>query len=133
MAKKETVEKTKSSPFKKVSENLPFWPEREALAEGVVKPFIGVYVGERILGDDPDSKENNPVYVFSEITTGENHFIFQSYAIKKALETARLEHKTGLDNVVFMFDYKGKTESKGKPFNLIDTGYCTLAEYQASL
>jgi len=126
MAKKEN----KSTPFKKVSENLPFWPEREALASGDVKPFIGSFISERVLGDSKDQDDNNPVYVFAEYETGEHTFIFQSYSITKAVEAAKVEHKDNIANVVFQFDYKGKTESKGKPFNLIDTGYCTLAEYE---
>jgi hypothetical protein len=56
-------------------------------------------------------------------------YIVQSYAIKKAVETAKADLKTLVD-VVFRFDFKGKTEVKGKPFNQFDTGYCTLEDWK---
>lgn len=124
------TENKKKNPFKAVSENLPFFPNTRDLKEGEkVAPFTGLYVDESVLGDDPDIKNRIPVYIFAEIETGEHYFVTQSYAITKAVQTAK-EKLGSLVDVVFTFTYKGKTMNKnGKPFNQIDTGYCTLNEY----
>lgn len=122
------TDKTKKSPFHVISENLPFWPPK---GDENPNPFIGVYVDSNILGENADAAKNIPVYIFADIETGENVFIVQFYAIKKAVEAAKV--KVGnLAEVVFNFEYVGKTESKGKPFNQINTGYCTVAEYELS-
>lgn len=124
------TENKKKNPFKAVSENLPFFPNTKDLKEGEkVAPFTGLYVDESVLGDDPDIKNRIPVYIFAEIETGEHYFVTQSYAITKAVKTAK-EKLGSLNDVVFTFNYKGKTMNKnGKPFNQIDTAYCTLSEY----
>lgn len=121
----------KHSPFKTVSENLPFYPNKEvAVAEQL--PFIGLYEGEQILGENPDTTKNIPVYIFVEHATGEKYFITKSYSIKKAVESAQKEYGN-ISEIVFQFLYKGKGDADGKPFNLFTTGYCTLEEYEASL
>jgi hypothetical protein len=121
---------TKKNPFKSVSENLPFWPNTKEQKEGEkIVPFTGVYVDTMVLGDSPKVEDRIPVYVFAEIETGEHYFVTQSYAITKAVNTAKEKNGT-LTDIVFNFIYKGKTMNKnGKPFNQIDTSYCTLAEY----
>lgn len=122
---------TKNNPFKSISENLPFWPDKtkeHPTPEDNI--FTGVLVDEsRILGEDPDPQKNTPVFVFAEIETGEKFFIVQSYAVKKAVEKVQASGEN-LDQIVFRFEFKGKSESKGKPFNQFDTAYCTLQEYQ---
>jgi hypothetical protein len=116
-----------NNPFKAVSENLPFWPDKSQTEHA---PFVGVLVDESIiLGDNEDQTKNVPVYVFARHDTGEKFFIVQSYAIKKAIEKVR-NLKLDLNEVVFSFVFKGKTEAKGKPFNQFDTAYCTLKEYE---
>lgn len=124
------TDKQKKNPFKSVSENLPFWPDTKNQKEGEsIAPFTGIYVDEQVLGDAPKIEDRIPVYIFAEIETGEHHFVTQSYAITKAVNTAK-EKVGSLENVVFTFNYKGKTTNKsGKPFNAIDTAYCTLNEY----
>lgn len=118
----------KKNPFKSVSENLPFWPNTKDTDE--VKPFTGVYVDTMVLGDSPKIEDRIPVYIFSEIETGEHHFVTQSYAITKAVNVAKEKNNGSLTDIVFSFNYKGKTTNKaGKPFNQIDTAYCTLAEW----
>ena len=122
---------TKNNPFKSISENLPFWPDKtneHPTPEDNI--FTGVLVDEsRILGEDPDPQKNTPVFVFAEIETGEKFFIVQSYAVKKAVEKVQAAGEN-LDQIVFRFEFKGKSESKGKPFNQFDTAYCSLQEYQ---
>jgi hypothetical protein len=121
----------KSSPFKTVSENLPFYPNKDvAVADQL--PFIGTIEGSQILGENPDITKNIPVYIAVEHATGEKFFITQAYSIKKAVESAQKEYGTIAD-IVFQFLYKGKGDADGKPFNLFTTGYCTLEEYEASL
>ena len=122
---------TKNNPFKSISENLPFWPDKtneHPTPEDNI--FTGVLIDEsRILGEDPDPQKNTPVFVFAEIETGEKFFIVQSYAVKKAVEKVQAAGEN-LDQIVFRFEFKGKSESKGKPFNQFDTAYCSLQEYQ---
>ena len=122
---------TKNNPFKSISENLPFWPDKtneHPTPEDNI--FTGVLIDEsRILGEDPDPQKNTPVFVFAEIETGEKFFIVQSYAVKKAVEKVQATGEN-LDQIVFRFEFKGKSESKGKPFNQFDTAYCSLQEYQ---
>jgi hypothetical protein len=120
----------KKSPFKSVSENLPFFPNTKDLKEGEkVPPFTGLYVDSMVLGDSPKLEDRIPVYIFAEVSTGEHYFVTQSYAITKAINVAKEKLGT-LSDVVFTFNYKGKTMNKnGKPFNQIDTAYCTLSEY----
>ena len=109
------------SPFKTVSENLPFYPNMKDESEHIHDPFIGMYDGSSILGDSPKPEEQIPVYTFAKIDTGEKFYITQSYAIKKCVD------------IVFQFIFKEKTQVNGKPFNVFTTGYCTLEQYEASL
>jgi hypothetical protein len=123
--------KTKS-PFKTISENLPFYPNMKDESESIHKPFIGVYESSSILGDSPKAEEQIPVYTFVELATGEKYYITQSYAIKKCVEAAKKEFDSLLD-IVFQFIFKEKTTVNGKPFNVFTTGYCTMEQYEASL
>jgi len=116
------------SKFKTVSENLPFYPDMKAGEVEQKKPFIGMYSGETILGDSPDEKERIPVYIFTDVATGEKFYCVQSYAIKKCVQTAHAEF-LHLTDIVFRFEFKGKTTVNGKPFNQFTTGYCTLEDY----
>jgi hypothetical protein len=118
----------KKNPFKTVSEQLPFFPDLTAAKQ---EPFVGVYVDSLILGDSQDVKEQIPVYIFADVKTGEKVFIIQSYAIKKAVEAARKEFQN-ISEIVFRFEFLGKTEVSGKPFNKFNTGYCTLHDYELS-
>jgi hypothetical protein len=120
----------KKSPFKNVSETLPFFPDSKN--ENAEKCFIGTFVASKVLGDSPNVADLIPVFVFAEYNTGKQHYITQSYAIKKAVDEAKKEFNV-LDEVLFSFDFKGKTEVKGKPFNQFTTGYCTISEYESSL
>jgi len=118
---------TKNNPFKSISENLPFWPDKE---NANPEPFTGVLIDDTlVLGEDPDPTKNVPVFVFADVETGEKFFIVKSYAINKAVEKVKA---TGakMDEIVFRFEFKGKTIANGKPFNQFDTAYCTLTEYQ---
>lgn len=121
----------KHSPFKTCSENLPFFPNKE-IPVAQQEPFIGLYEGSQILGENPDPTKNIPVFIFVEHATGEKYFITQAYSIKKAVESAQKEYGN-ISEVVFQFLFKGKGDADGKPFNLFTTGYCTLEEYEASL
>lgn len=119
-----------SSPFKTVSKNLAFFPDQNNSED---KVFEGIYESANELGDSENEKNRIPVFIFADVNTGEEKFIMQSYSIKKAVETAKRQIEgTGitLSNIVFRFEYKGKTEVNGKPFNLFDTAYCTLAEWE---
>jgi hypothetical protein len=120
------------SPFKTVSENLPFYPNMKDESEHIHDPFIGMYDGSSILGDSPKPEEQIPVYTFAKIDTGEKFYITQSYAIKKCVEAAKKEFDSLVD-IVFQFIFKEKTQVNGKPFNVFTTGYCTLEQYEASL
>jgi hypothetical protein len=122
----------KKSPFTTVSENLPFYPDQKDESEKIHEPFIGMYVSSAILGDSPDITKQIPVYVFAKLDGGEKYYIVQSYAIKKAVETAKAVLGS-LADVVFNFVFKEKTEVNGKPFNVFTTGYCTLDQYKLSL
>ena len=124
--------KKSNSPFKTVSENLPFYPDMKDTTENVHNPFIGVYVSSNVLGDSPKLEEQIPVFTFAKIDTGENYYVVQSYAIKKCVEAAKKEYET-LNDVVFQFIFKEKTIVNGKPFNVFTTGYCTLDQYELSL
>jgi hypothetical protein len=119
--------KEKRDPFKKVTENLPFYPDNTKEKQ---EPFFCVYIDETELGDDPDPKKHIPVFILADVETGEEVFCTQSYAIKKAIEAARKDNKD-LRDVVFKFEFEGKTEVKGKPFNKFNTGYCSLEDYQS--
>ena len=133
MATKKSSKQTekKKSPFKTISEQLPFYPDMKDESGHIHDPFIGTYEGSSVLGDNPDPKEQIPVYTFWNLATGEKVFIVQSYAIKKAVESAMKEYDT-LNNIVFQFIFKGKTMVNGKPFNQFTTGYCTMDEYETS-
>ena len=121
----------KTNPFKSISENLPFWPDKtkeNPTPEDLI--FTGVLIDDTlVLGEDPDPTKNTPVFVFADILTGEKFFIVKSYAINKAVERVKAAGHD-LSRIVFRFDFKGKTESKGKPFNQFDTAYCTMDEYE---
>jgi hypothetical protein len=120
--------KEKKSPFKTVSKNLPFYPD---LTNEQQEALYCSYVDETELGEDPDPKKHIPVYIIADVKTGEQLFITRSYAITKAIEAARKDFKS-LENVVFRFEFLGKTKIKGdKPFNKFDTSYCSLEDYEA--
>lgn len=117
---------TKHDPFKSISENLPFWPDQENVNP---EPFEGVFIDDSlVLGEDPDPTKNIPVFIFADAKTGEKFFIVKAYAINKAVEKVKAVVPS-LENIVFRFDFKGKTMSKGKPYNQFDTAYCTVQEY----
>ena len=122
---------TTNNPFKSISENLPFWPDKtneNPTPEDNV--FTGVLIDDSmVLGEDPDPTKNVPVFVFAEIETGEKFFIVKSYAVNKAVEKVKASG-ANLDQIVFRFEFKGKTMAKGKPFNQFDTAYCTIQEYE---
>jgi hypothetical protein len=120
------------SPFKTVSEQLPFYPDLKDETKKNDLPFIGLYEGSAILGDDPDPTKQIPVFIFVEHSTGEKYYVVQSYAIKKAVDAAKKEFEH-LTDIVFQFVFKGKTLVNGKPFNQFTTGYCTLESYELSL
>ena len=121
----------KQSPFKTVSENLPFYPDMK-IAVADQHPFVGLCVGNQILGENPDTTKNIPVYIFIEYMTREKFFVTQSYSIRKAVEAAMKEYGN-INDILFQFLYKGKGDADGKPFNLFTTGYCTVEEYESSL
>lgn len=131
MAKKQTTktpEGVKKSPFKSVSENLPFHNFDE-------QPNLICQVnGTLTLGGE--KKEAFDVFKVTDILTGEQKFVTSSYAIKHCVEKAKMESKeTSIPfaDWVFNFEFKGRTTVDGHPFNKFDTGYCTLEEYQDSL
>jgi len=117
------------SKFKTVSENLPFYPDMHGTEEQQKLPFECEILNEMELGDNPDPKERIPVYVAADVVTGEKKYIVQSYAVKKAVEAAKADIGT-LSNVVFRFEFKGKTVVNGKPFNQFTTGYCTMQQFK---
>lgn len=123
---------TKKNPFVSVSQNLPFFPNKKDESEAIHNPFIGIYVSSSVLGDSPDVTKQIPVYVFAKLETGEKYYIVQSYAIKKCVETAKATLGSLVD-VIFQFIFKEKSEIDGKPFNIFDTAYCTLEQYNLSL
>ena len=129
MAKKQPDQMGKKDPFNSVSEQLKFFPD---LNDESNRIFIGGYVASSELGDDPDPQKHIPVYKFADIATGEMFWIVQSYAIKKAVEAAKKEYGSLVD-VIFRFEFVGKTVVNGKPFNQYNTGYCTREEYEESL
>lgn len=119
--------KEKSNPFKTVTKQLPFYPD---LTNEQQEPFFCSYVDETELGDDPDPKKHIPVFIMANAETGEEVFVTKSYAIQKTITAARNELKD-LTNVVFRFEFQGKTTVKGKPFNKFDASYCKLEDYEA--
>lgn len=119
--------KNEKSPFKRVTEQLPFYPD---LTKTEQEPFYCSYVSETILGDNEDPKKNIPVFTLADIETGEEVFCVQSYAVKKTIEAARRQVKD-LNDVVFCFEFLGKTEVNGKPFNKFNGSYCLVSEYEA--
>jgi hypothetical protein len=122
----------KSTPFKTIAEQLPFYPDLKTGENEQHEPFIGIYESSSMLGESDDPTKRIPVYTFVKIETGEKFFICQSYTIKKTIEAAKKEFGT-LQDIVFEFVYKGKGTADGKPFNLFTTGYCTLEAYEASV
>jgi hypothetical protein len=119
----------KRTPFKTVSEQLPFYPDMKNETD-IHKPFVGSLVGETVLGDDPDPVKNIPVFIFANYETGEKVFIVKYYAIKKAVDRAKADG-LNLSDVLFQFVFKEKTEVNGKPFNQFNTGYCSIEDYEA--
>jgi len=117
--------KEKNNPFKKVTEQLPFYPD---LTQEKQEPFYCMYAGETTLGDDPSKAL--PAFILADANTGEEVFCIKSYAVKKTIEAARADLKD-LTNIVFCFEFLGKTEVKGKPFNKFNGSYCTLEDYKA--
>lgn len=118
-----------NDPFKTVSEQLSFFPDIQG---SVPQLFTGVFVTQTDLGDDPDPEKRIPVYVMADVETGEHKYLIQSYAIKKAVETAK-KNVTNLIDVVFRFEFLGKTVINGKPFNQFNTAYCTYEQYEEAI
>lgn len=121
------MSKEKSNPFKSVTKQLPFYPD---LTQEQQEPFYCTYVGETILGDHADEKDNIPCFILADAETGEEVFCTKSYAINKTIEAAKREH-SNLNDVIFRFEFQGKTTVKGKPFNKFDASYCSLTDYNA--
>lgn len=108
-----------SNPFKKVTENLPFWDFQ-------TKPiFEGVFEQQLTLGES----EPFTVNVFVDVKTGERVFINNSYAIEKTVAKVK-EVENDLKQVVFQLEFIEKTIVDGKPFNKFNTAYCSLQQYQ---
>ena len=114
------------NPFVDVTKQLPFYPD---LTQTEQEPFYCAYVGETILGDKPDPKDNIPCFILAHADTGEEVFATKSYAIQKTIQAAKKQHDD-LNDVIFCFQFLGKTVVNGKPFNKFNGSYCTVAEYE---
>jgi hypothetical protein len=71
------------------------------------------------------------VFILADVETGEEVFCMQSFAIKKTIEAAKKEFGDDISEVVFRFEFLGKTEVHGKPFNKFNGSYCTMSDYSA--
>jgi len=116
--------KTNENPFKVVSEQLPFYPDKSQEEQ---EPFYCQVISETEIGDKPETKMQ--VYILADVQTGEQVFCLQSYAVKKVIDKAISE--LGIENAVIKLHFKGKTSVNNKPFNLFDTAYCSLEDYEA--
>jgi hypothetical protein len=123
MAKKENAEAQAKSPFKQTVLNLEF---HNFEADG---KFIGTYENTIVLGDEEPFNAN----IFTEIETGVQKFVTDSYSIAKAIKQAKAEYEAEMtaNNIVFQIEFLGKAMVKGKPFNRFNIGYCTLEAYKA--
>jgi hypothetical protein len=130
MSKKVIQQPKKDSPFKTAILNLPFHNfEKE-------KTLIGIYNDTVTLGDaeklDKDGKPATfAANIFTNLLTGEQYYVQNSYSIHKAIKLAKEEYHDDLKNIVFNIEFMKKTMLKGKPFNEFTIGYCTLAEYES--
>jgi hypothetical protein len=111
------------SPFKKITQNLPFHNFEE---EPV---FIGCYRNTLELGQGANKFHAN---VFVDVETGEEFFITNAYTIAKSIEETKIKYPEAFADIVFNIEFKGKTTIKGKPFNQFDISVCTLEEYKES-
>ena len=108
------------NPFKTLTKNLPFHNfEQEDTLTCMVKERVN-------LGEDDKAFEALEVV---DMLTGESKFVTISYAIDRAVNKA-FEENEGLDNLVFLIVFRGKTEIKGKPFNQFDVSVCSLEAYE---
>lgn len=103
--------------FKSIDESLNFW-------DFDVNPvFEGIFHNKTILGEE--SARPFEVNIFAEDTTGEMFYINCNHAIEKAISKVK-NSDAKLSNVVFRFEYLGKTEVDGKPFKRFKTAYAEM-------
>lgn len=112
--------KPNDSPFKTVVQNLEFHNFEEE------PKFTGLYRNTVEIGEE----EQFTAHIFADIETGQEKYLGNAYSIAKAISAAKTEHKT-IAEIVFQFEFLGKTTVKGKPFNQFRIGYCTMSEYEA--
>jgi hypothetical protein len=113
-------QQTVKTPFEPIVSNYPFHNfETEP-------KFTGEYINTETLGEkDEDKFQAN---VFSDIETGEMFYLSNAYSINKAIQLTKAKYNT-LAGVIFMIEFLGKTEIKGKPFNQFKISTCTLEQY----
>jgi len=124
----------KADPFKTVVNSLSFHKFDEE------PNFIGLYKDTVTLGADEDSEapekgkepETYIANIFVDMSTGEEVYIGNSYAVNKAIKNARATQHEEITNTVFSIEFLGKTMVKNKPFNQFKIGYCSLEDYEAS-
>jgi hypothetical protein len=109
------------SPFKKITQNLPFHDFEENSI------FTGCYRNTLELGQGANKFHAN---VFVDVETGEEFFITNAYTIAKSIEETKVKYPENFADIVFQIEFKGKTTIKGKPFNQFDISVCTLEEYK---
>lgn len=125
MAKKATTPETeKRSPFRTVVQNLKFHNFEEQ------PKLTALYKDTVTLGDEEDETKTFTANVMSDVETGEEKYVQNSYSIAKAIKTAKVEYKDQMLDVVFQIEFLGKTTVKGKPFNQFKIGYCLIDEFQ---
>jgi hypothetical protein len=114
-------QQTAKPPFENIVANYPF---HDFEAE---PKFTGTYINTEMLGEDEEKQFK--ANVFADIESGEMFYLSNSYSINKAIQLAKAKFQN-LSEVVFMIEFLGKTEIKGKPFNQFKIGTCTLEQYK---
>lgn len=126
---KKENEPVKKSPFKKRTLNLPFHNfETE-------KEFTGIFEEKMLLGEKPEEGNEDKRFsanVFTDLSTGEQKFITDSYSVAKAIDETKQNYAPDT-KIVLHITFKEKSISKGKPFNIFDIESCSLQEYEDSL
>jgi hypothetical protein len=124
MAKKDELKngtEKVNTPFENIVANYPFHNFDEN------PKFTGCYINSEMLGEDEEKKFT--ANIFADIESGEMVYLSNAYSIDKAIRLAKAKFEN-LKDVVFMIEFLGKTEIKGKPFNQFKIGTCTLEQYK---
>jgi len=87
--------------------------------------FEGQYLKTKTITPEKASEKPFDMHVFRCLDDDKKYFIDSSHTITKSINTWKSEN-VDFEKTAILIKFGGKTEVKGKPFNIFEIGKCEL-------